>query len=70
MALYADMADMIRLGAYRQGSDPTVDEAIELAPKIEDVLRQNRNEELGTGDSFAFLRTALCAQLPNQAHDA
>ena len=27
LALHADMADMVRLGAYRSGSDPAVDEA-------------------------------------------
>src|SRR6202012_3855955 len=32
LALYADMADMLRLGAYRTGSDPAVDEAVMLAP--------------------------------------
>jgi flagellum-specific ATP synthase len=31
LALYADMADMVRLGAYRPGSDPSVDEAVALA---------------------------------------
>jgi len=30
MSTYEDMAELIRLGAYRRGSDPKVDEAIEL----------------------------------------
>ncbi len=61
MALHADMADMIRLGAYRRGSDPAVDEAMALAPKIETVLRQNRDEASAAGDGFSRLASALAA---------
>ena len=32
MATYADMEELIRLGAYRPGSSPEVDEAIALHP--------------------------------------
>ncbi len=59
LALYADMADMVRLGAYRAGSDPAVDEAVILAPRIEAMLRQERDERTKLEDSFAALRAAL-----------
>jgi flagellum-specific ATP synthase len=59
LALYADMADMVRLGAYRAGSDPAVDEAVALAPRIEAMLRQERNEPTNIEDSFAALAAAL-----------
>jgi flagellum-specific ATP synthase len=59
LALYDDMADMLRLGAYRMGTDPAVDEAVALAPRIEDMLRQNKSEQTSMADSFAMLRTAL-----------
>jgi flagellum-specific ATP synthase len=59
LALHADMADMVRLGAYRAGSDPAVDEAVALAPRIEAVLRQERDEQTNIEDSFARLRAAL-----------
>lgn len=59
LALYADMADMVRLGAYRPGSDPAVDEAVTLAPRLEAMLRQERSERTGIEDSFALLRAAL-----------
>jgi flagellum-specific ATP synthase len=62
LALYADMADMVRLGAYRPGSDPCVDEAVALAPRIEAMLRQSREERTGIEDSFAALADAM--QLP------
>jgi len=59
LALHADMADMVRLGAYRAGSDPAVDEAVALAPRIEAMLRQERTEHVSIEDSFAMLRAAL-----------
>ena len=65
LALHADMADMIRLGAYRRGTDPAVDEAVALAPQIEAVLRQNRDEIPGPQDSFALLAEALAAPAGN-----
>jgi flagellum-specific ATP synthase len=59
LALYDDMADMIRLGAYRAGSDPLIDEAIVLAPRIEAVLRQQRDDHTGMPIAFGMLREAL-----------
>lgn len=59
LALHADMADMVRLGAYRAGSDLAVDEAVALAPRIEAMLRQSRDEGTGIEDSFAALYAAM-----------
>jgi flagellum-specific ATP synthase len=59
LALYADMADMVRLGAYRAGSDPAVDEAVALAPRIEAMLRQQRDDPTGIIESFAALAAAM-----------
>lgn len=52
---YEDMAELIRLGAYRKGSDPEVDEAIVLYPKIEEFLTQNKDENTSIEESFARL---------------
>ena len=35
MSTYADMEELIRLGAYRKGSDPKVDRAIAINPQFE-----------------------------------
>jgi len=59
LALHAEMADMVRLGAYRRGTDPAVDEAILLAPRIEAVLRQARHDATDLDGAFAALRAAL-----------
>lgn len=52
---FEDMAELIRLGAYRKGSDPKVDEAIELYPRIEKFLTQNKEENTSIDESFAML---------------
>lgn len=59
LALHADMADMVRLGAYKAGSDPAVDEAVLLAPRIEAVLRQGRDDSSSIEQSFRALEDAM-----------
>ena len=44
MAVYEDMSELIRLGAYRHGSDPQVDEAIRYREGIEEFLGQEKGE--------------------------
>ncbi len=52
---YEDMAELIRLGAYRRGSDPVVDEAIQLYPQIEEFLTQDKGDHTGIEESFKML---------------
>jgi flagellum-specific ATP synthase len=59
LALHAEMADMVRLGAYRGGTDAAVDQALALAPRVEAVLRQDRDETASLDQSFQRLREAL-----------
>ena len=49
------MEELIRLGAYRKGSDPNVDEAIAIYPKIEAFLSQNKDERTSIDEGFAVL---------------
>ncbi|PCI99731.1 MAG: flagellum-specific ATP synthase FliI [Alphaproteobacteria bacterium] len=56
---YEDMAELIRLGAYRKGSDRAVDEAIMLYPEIEAFLSQNKAENTSIADGFARLAGIL-----------
>lgn len=55
MARYDDMADMIRLGAYKAGSDALVDEAIRLYPVLEALLAQDKDESATLEDGYAQL---------------
>ncbi len=59
LAVQAEMADLVRLGAYRAGSDVRVDEALRLVPKIDAMLRQGRAEFATLEEAFAQLSTIL-----------
>jgi flagellum-specific ATP synthase len=59
MSAYANMEELIRIGAYRQGSDPDVDRAIVLNPEIEQFLRQGKEEYTSLDDSFTLLAEIL-----------
>ncbi|WP_372620068.1 FliI/YscN family ATPase [Falsiroseomonas sp.] len=59
LALQQEMAELVRLGAYRAGTDAEVDQALRLAPRIEALLRQGRGEATALDDSFAALAEAL-----------
>ncbi len=59
MAVHADIADLVRLGAYRPGTDAAADEALALMPGIEAVLRQDRSQWTSLSDAFALLKAAM-----------
>jgi flagellum-specific ATP synthase len=59
LATYADMSDMVRLGAYKSGADTAVDEAVRVAPRLNAMLSQTRDERRSFEDSFAALAAAL-----------
>jgi flagellum-specific ATP synthase len=67
LALYADVADLVRLGAWRTGNDPLADEAIALAPRIEAMLRQGRDEAATLAVSFRQLQAAMAPPAPGNA---
>jgi len=55
LANYEDMAEMIRLGAYRVGSDAKTDEAIKYYPALERFLSQDRNDRSDLASGYAQL---------------
>jgi flagellum-specific ATP synthase len=59
MATYADMEELIRLGAYRAGSSPEVDEAIALHEPLEAFLRQAKDEKSSLGEGYRQLEQIL-----------
>ncbi|MGD9508916.1 MAG: FliI/YscN family ATPase [Geminicoccaceae bacterium] len=59
LRLHADMAELIRLGAYRAGTDAELDRAIAALPGIERVLEQDPAERSTPGAAFAALTAAL-----------
>ncbi|GBR49251.1 flagellum-specific ATP synthase [Neokomagataea tanensis NBRC 106556] len=59
MARYERMADMIRLGAYKAGSEPETDEAIRLMPALTAFLTQGKQEPVDEGGHDVFTRLAM-----------
>ncbi|HEY4201862.1 MAG TPA: flagellar protein export ATPase FliI [Devosiaceae bacterium] len=59
MSIYADMEELIRLGAYRKGSDPKVDRAIAMNPALEEFLGQQREERTSIADGYSMLEAIM-----------
>lgn len=64
MATYKDMEEMVRLGAYRAGSSAEVDRAVALAPRIEDLLKQGKQDRGFAQESFEAL--AALMEVPDE----
>lgn len=59
LGTYRDAADLIQIGAYVAGSDPRVDAALTLVPKINTFLRQGLSDPTPLGQSKARLQALL-----------
>jgi flagellum-specific ATP synthase len=59
MSTYHDMEDLIRIGAYKKGSNPEVDKAIVYQSRLENFLSQGIMETISLEDSFRLLQEAL-----------
>src|SRR3546814_11968047 len=62
------MAELIRIGAYKQGSDPAVDEAIRYYDALEAFLGQRKNEVSDLAAGYSELAALL--GLPDPATTA
>lgn len=59
LATQAELADLVRLGAYQPGNDAAADEALELAPQVEALLTQGRGESSTLDDAFETLKVIV-----------
>ncbi len=59
MAIYEDMAELIRLGAYKAGTSAEVDTAIRLNPKLEAFLAQKKDERASLDEGYENLKAIL-----------
>jgi flagellum-specific ATP synthase len=69
MATYADMEELIRLGAYRAGSSTQVDEAIRLHQPLEDFLAQLKEEATSLQEGYHRLEQILAAPAPAETEN-
>jgi flagellum-specific ATP synthase len=61
LAAYEDMAELIRLGAYRTGTNPEVDRAIRLYPQLEAFLTHNEGRAVDPESGYAALSKIIDA---------
>ncbi|MGZ6040262.1 MAG: FliI/YscN family ATPase, partial [Phenylobacterium sp.] len=59
LAAYANMEELIRIGAYRAGADAQVDRAIALNPALEAFLAQDKDEVTSLDTGFERLSGIL-----------
>jgi flagellum-specific ATP synthase len=59
LSSFSNMEELIRIGAYRLGSDPTVDRAIRLNPDLETFLSQAPDDFTSLDDAFSRLGQIL-----------
>ena len=64
LATYENMAELIRLGAYRRGSDPEIDHAIDYYPKLEAFLTQGNREHASLSEGYQQLTEILDGPTP------
>lgn len=62
LSTYENMAEMIRLGAYRKGSNAEVDEAVKYYEPLEEFLRQQKNDCSDLAATYARLAQILGVQ--------
>jgi len=55
LAAYTASEDLIRIGAYQKGSDPTLDKALALIPELHRFLMQKPTEAATFADNVAKL---------------
>ncbi len=58
-AVYQQHRDLIAVGAYKRGSDPRVDAAIDNWPRLVEFLRQDMYDRVGFHESIAQLHGLL-----------
>lgn len=66
IALYSNMEELVRIGAYARGADAEVDEAVRLWPQIEAFLQQDVFEVTTPDEALAALESILMPAPPPQ----
>ena len=69
MATYADMEELIRLGAYRPGASPEVDEAIRLHRPLDAFLAQSKEESTNLAEGYRLLEQILAKETGSETEN-
>jgi len=68
LSIYQQHRDLIAIGAYQRGTDPRVDAAMALWPRMQKFLQQGIQERTGLAQSAAALEAVL-KEVPEPATD-
>ncbi len=66
-SMYRQNQDIINVGAYSAGSDPRVDEAIAMYPRLTAFLSQDMNQRVSLEGSLNDLTTLMQSPVPSEA---
>lgn len=66
IATYAEAEDLINIGAYAKGSNPNIDEAIQVYPIIQAFLKQSFNERVSLDESIAAMNAIFASRQSQQ----
>jgi len=59
LASYQKNKDLVNIGAYVRGSDPTIDMALDYFPRLQAFIQQNLQESFSYSDSVAQLEALM-----------
>jgi len=62
LGIYADNEDIISIGAYRKGSNPDIDHAIDMKPLIDQFLQQGVDDEAKLDESVERLTKLMLGE--------
>ena len=63
LALFDDVEELVRIGAYARGTDKDVDRAVALQPRIEALLSQSQTEAIAPQASMMGLAEILATEV-------
>jgi flagellum-specific ATP synthase len=52
LATYAESEDLVSIGAYTKGTNPKLDQALDLLPRVKKFLTQDREEKVTIQESL------------------
>ena len=67
LAAFTEMEDLIRIGAYRRGADPKIDEAVRLMPGLDAFMTQGIHDRADLAMSYGGLAQSVGLPIPQSA---
>ncbi len=68
-ATYRQHRDLITVGAYKRGTDPELDRAVALWPRVKAFLSQGMHEPVSLAESIRAMEALVASPLPEQEQE-